>query len=189
VDYSLAPVPGTITFAPGDLTKTINLTIVNDPLNEDDETIILQITNPSGATVGSKPTHTVTITDNDAPPTIQFSFSTLQIGEGDSPAHLTVQLSGNATENTVTADIATADGTAKAGADYTAITRQITLTPPETSLEVDVAILDDSQPETPELFTVHLSNPENAVLGSDSVSVEIQDDDIWFTAAPNWMLY
>jgi len=189
VDYSLAPVPGTITFAPGEVSKTINLTIVNDPLNEDDETIILQITNPSGATVGSKPTHTVTITDNDAPPTIQFSFSTLQIGEGDSPAHLTVQLSGNATENTVTADIATADGTAKAGADYTAITRQITLTPPETSLEVDVAILDDSQPETPELFTVHLSNPENAVLGSDSVSVEIQDDDIWFTAAPNWMLY
>ena len=189
VDYSVSPLPGTITFAQGEATKTINLTVVNDPLNEDNETVILQLTNPSGATVGSKPTHTVTITDNDAPPTIQFSFSTLQIGEGDSPAQLTVQLSGNATEKTVTADIATADGTAKAGADYTAISRQITLTPPETSVEVDVAIVDDSQPETPELFTVHLSDPENAVLGLAAVSVEIQDDDIWFTAAPNWMLY
>ena len=189
VDYSLSPVPGTITFAPGEVSKTINLTIVNDPVNEDNETVILQLTNPAGATIGSIHTHTATIADDDAPPTIQFTFSTLQIGEGDSPAHLTVQLSGNATEKIVTADIATADGTAKAGTDYTAVSQQITLTPPETSQEVDVAILDDSQLETPELFTVHLSNPQNAVLGLAAVSVEIQDDDIWFTAAPNWMLY
>ena len=47
VDYSLAP--GTLTFGPGEMTKTITIPIVDDNLAEANETVILGLTaNPSG---------------------------------------------------------------------------------------------------------------------------------------------
>ena len=51
-DYTFAN--GTlVTFAAGDTTKTINIPIVTDPLPDSDETFIVQIANPTFATIGN----------------------------------------------------------------------------------------------------------------------------------------
>jgi hypothetical protein len=59
VDYTLAP--GTLTFAPGETVKQQPITIIDDMLNEADETIIVTLDSPSGATLNVNTTHTYTI--------------------------------------------------------------------------------------------------------------------------------
>ncbi len=64
----------------------------------------------------------------------------------------------------VSVDYATADGTAAAGADYTAASGTLTFAPGETAKTVSVPLLDDSIDEGKERFTLRLSNPRGAYL-------------------------
>ena len=64
----------------------------------------------------------------------------------------------------VSVDYATKDGTAAAGADYTAASGTLTFAPGETAKTVSVALLDDSHDEGKETFTLTLSNPQGAYL-------------------------
>ncbi|MHC4621317.1 MAG: Calx-beta domain-containing protein [Planctomycetota bacterium] len=59
-DYSLSY--GTLVFEPGDVTRYINVTIVEDELDEDpDETVEITLSNPTGAKLGANTLHTFTI--------------------------------------------------------------------------------------------------------------------------------
>lgn len=64
-DFEIAE--GTLTFAPGETSKTFTVLIVNDAFQEGDELIDLYLNNPTGAGVGlGTPSHsTIRITDND----------------------------------------------------------------------------------------------------------------------------
>ena len=65
-DYEIAL--GTLTFAPGETSKTFRLLVVNDTFKEGDEIIDLMLSNPTGAGVGLGTPNTaeLTISDNDA---------------------------------------------------------------------------------------------------------------------------
>ncbi|KKL20023.1 hypothetical protein LCGC14_2459610, partial [marine sediment metagenome] len=90
-DYSLAA--GTATITAGSTTTNINLTIVNDLLVEADETIIVTLSNPTNATLGTNTVHTYTINDNDDPPTIQFTSTSSSGAESATPVILQLTLS------------------------------------------------------------------------------------------------
>lgn len=62
-DYSLAA--GTLTFPPGEQYRTFPVAIVNDSTGEANETIVITLSNPVNATLGTKTTYTYTIEDND----------------------------------------------------------------------------------------------------------------------------
>ncbi|MBN1675798.1 MAG: lamin tail domain-containing protein [Kiritimatiellae bacterium] len=62
-DYTLTA--GTLTFSPGQTSKDIALTVVDDDAEEGDETIVATLSNPSNATLGTRSAHTYTIQDND----------------------------------------------------------------------------------------------------------------------------
>ena len=70
VDYTL--IPATLTFNPGETSKTISIDIVNDGSDEEDETIIVELSNPTGPEVslGEITQHTYTILD--ARPAVYF---------------------------------------------------------------------------------------------------------------------
>jgi hypothetical protein len=55
----------TLTFQPGDTTKTFKVPLINDVHVEGDETVQVKLANPEGATLGPQQTATLTITDND----------------------------------------------------------------------------------------------------------------------------
>jgi uncharacterized protein (TIGR03118 family) len=65
-DYQLGL--GTLTFAPGETSKTFRILIVNDSFHEDEETVNLALSNPTGAGVGlgSPNTAELRILDDDA---------------------------------------------------------------------------------------------------------------------------
>ena len=63
-DYSTTV--GTLTFAIGETSKTISIPITDDVYSEGPETLTITLSNPTGATLGSPATATITINDNDA---------------------------------------------------------------------------------------------------------------------------
>src|SRR5207249_985876 len=68
VDYTLAS--GTLTFAPGQTTQNITISVVDDLLIESSETVVVTLSAPTNATLGTNTTHTYTITDNDPTPVV-----------------------------------------------------------------------------------------------------------------------
>lgn len=113
-----------------------------------------------------------------APPTVQLSASNdYDIGENHGSATIVVTLS-KATSNTVQVNYATTSGSAIAGSDYTAVSGTLIFNANVTVAVFSIPIINDSRDEPNENFTLSLSNPVNATLGSpSSASVLITDDD------------
>ncbi len=168
---------GTLTFAPGETTKSIAVPILNSGVYEADETFAVTLSNPSGATLGTPASATVTIVDDDPAPVVQFNTGTYNAGESAGTVVLPVSLNTASGVQTVVA-YTTSDGTAAAGEDYTATGGTLTFAPGETTKSIAVPILNSGVYEADETFTVTLSNPNGATLGTPaSATVTIVDDD------------
>jgi len=77
----------------------------------------------------------------------------------------------------VECDYATADGTAKAGEDFVAVSGRIMIPDGETLFLIPVQIIDDNITEQTEYFYVQISNPLNATLGKTVGKCLIYDND------------
>jgi hypothetical protein len=175
-DYS-ALAAATLSFAAGETSKTVSVSVTGDLVDEPDETFSLKLSSPVGATV-SDDTGTGTIVDDDAPTYLSVSDVTLAEGNsGTSPAGFAVTRSGN-TAGTSSVTYATANGTATAGSDYTAIAPTVlTFAAGETSKTVAVTVTGDTVPEPDETFLVKLSSPSAATVSDDTGTGTISDDD------------
>jgi hypothetical protein len=165
---------GTLTFGPGEDTKTITVPIVDDSIAEDDETFFVDLSDPLGATIADD-RGVGTIVDNDA----RISINDVTVTEGNSgttPATFKVTLSHRSSK-TITVHYATADGTATAPADYGTTSGTVTFAPGETSKDVVVQVRGDTIDEPNETFTVKLSQPTNAGFADDTGVGTIIDDD------------
>ena len=91
-DYTLAN--GTLTINAGSTSGAITIaSIVNDSLDEANETVIVTLSSPTSATLGSDDTHTYTINDNDNAPVVDFNTTSSNGAESVSSKALTVDLS------------------------------------------------------------------------------------------------
>ena len=173
-DYTAAS--GTLTFAAGDTTKQVVVHTVADGVDENDETMSLNLSSPSNATVGDG-SATGTIVDGDTPPLVSIADTTVTEGDsGTTPATFTVSLSA-ASGKTVTVDYSTQDGTADAGSDYKAAAGTLTFDPGVTSKTVSVDVIGDTAYEGDETFGVRLSNPANTTIARSVGTATIADDD------------
>ena len=79
----------------------------------------------------------------------------------------------------VTVDYETSDGTAEAGADYTATNGTLTIGAGSRSASIDVPVLDDAHDDDDETLTLTLtlSNPTNAVLDDATATRTIDHND------------
>jgi PKD repeat protein len=78
----------------------------------------------------------------------------------------------------VTVNFSTADGTATAGIDYTAVSGTLTFNPGDIFKTIPVLIVDDSVYEGDETFYVDLSNPANATIADGQGMGTIIDNDL-----------
>ena len=181
---------GTVTFPPGDQSETISFTITNDIIDETNETIILTLTSTVNASIGADTTHTITITDDDAEPFVDFDNASSSGGEGSTPATLSVSLTAESGK-TVSVNYAVTGGTATgSGTDYTLSSGVLTFPSGVTSQSVSAIIVDDVYNESNETFIVTLSNPSFATLGTNQThTYTITDNDVaptvGFTTAEN----
>src|SRR5262249_60719948 len=102
---------GTLQFNPGDIQKPILIPIIDDTLDEDAETFTATLSNPTNATLDASSPATLTINDNDGPPTVEFHSPSYTVAETAGSITIQVDLS-TASGKTITVNYATANGTA-----------------------------------------------------------------------------
>ena len=170
-DY--AETTGTLSFDALETEQTITVPLLDDALDEADETFTIALSNPSNATLDEAEA-TGTITDNDAAPALTIADA--QAAEGDREITFAVTL-GAVSSFAVTVDWTTADGTATADADYTAAEGRLTFAPGQTEATIAVVVFNDALDEGTETLTVALSNPSNATIADDTATGTITDDD------------
>ena len=176
-DYTLSANPE-LTVAAGETESTgaVTVTAVDNAVDAPDKVVMVSATaaNPQGVTAPEDVT--LTIVDDDEP---ELSIDDVSVDEGDSGSttmQFTVMLDPSA-RGEVRVDWATADGTAAAGADYTAGNGSLTFGAGDTSRTVTVMVTGDHVDEPDETFTVTLSNAVGAVLGDATGTGTIVDDD------------
>jgi hypothetical protein len=187
---------GTLTFADGITSQTISVptftipgTTANDvPLtltlsNVRDNLVIAPGTNDQHAVLGSQSSLSLTIVNTNPPPVIpgslQFGQTSFTAQESDSAAIVTITRTGGS-GGVVTVLVSTADGTGKAGVDYTATTAAVTFADGDiTPKTVSIPLRNNTKYFGNTTFTVNLSTPTGqASLGTPSSAVvTIQESD------------
>jgi hypothetical protein len=166
-----------VNFAANQTQKTVDIPITDDSSVEADEMVLLSLSGASsGATIGSPSSATLTITDNDR--SFAFSSATYSVGEAGPSATITITRTGLTTSSD-SVHIATSNGTAASGSDYTAVSQDVSFNPDQTTKTVDVPITNDSSIESSETVLLALSSPStSAELGTpSSATLTIVDND------------
>ena len=123
--------------------------------------------------VGTPASATVRVRNRD--PLLRVANATVREGP---QAQLSFDVSlDRAAAETVTVDYATSDGTATAGADYTATSDTLSFAAGETAKTVSVAVLDDAHDEGTETLTLTLSNARGAAIDDATATGRIVNTD------------
>ena len=168
---------------------TLQLFIQADDIPENDEAYTVRLTRAGGGAVLGQQNETaalVTIPANDSP--IRFSSSMVRVDEGVGASSVSVTrglLADGSTvgplSDEVTVMYEVVAGSATSGVDYSGVTTgSVTFTSSITSQSIQLAIVDDVEPEGDETFTIRLFMPSSdAVLLSPSevtVVITVNDD-------------
>ena len=193
-DYtSLTTSTGAVQFAAGDQQKQARVTLIDDTAHETDETFTVSVTSASGGAQLPPEGSSVeaTIVDND-PAAYVTAAGDLVVDEDVGTVAVTVTLSHPATA-AATVTLATANGSAAAGADYTPLTAQngtVQFAAGDKQKQLTaIVIIDDETDEPDETFTVSVASASGgaqAPLGGSSVEFTIVDNDPTPLAAANF---
>ena len=175
---------GTLFWDDGDFsTQQIFVAVLEDSLDEPDETFTVTLSNPTGgAALVAPSTATVTIVDDDLdvaqPGLIRFTSTQFSVAEPQGSRTITVERV-NGTQGPVTVNYSTSDGSANAGNDYAATSGVLSWTGGEGGQKTfDITVFDDALDEGSETVNLSLSNPTGgAALGASGATLSILDDD------------
>ena len=174
-DYTRAS--GTLTFDPGELTRTILVPITDDAMDEPDEKLTVTLSAAVHATVDAAArTARGTIYDNDGLPALSIDDSSAAEGAGTMPFIVTLAPPSG---QTVTVFYETWDVQAEADLDFTKTEGELTFRPGAALQQtVSVPILQDDLDEgAGETLELRLLDPVNATLGDAEATGIITDDD------------
>ena len=169
-----------LTFAPGQTSTSIAVPVINDTIDESNETVLLYLSNPTGgASLGPQNTARLVIKDNDAGGILNFRATRFSISETSAVATIVVRRTRGLASG-VTVDYRTQDGTAIHGFDYMENFGTLTFEAGELTKSFIVPLLDDDLPEGDETIRLLLSNATGgARLGSISNAVlNVLDDEL-----------
>jgi VCBS repeat-containing protein len=178
-DYTAAS--GTLTFAPGETSKQVEVTIAGETVNEIDEALTLTLSNSAGLPIGDA-IGIGTILNDDA----KASIADAAVAEGNSGTKtltFTISLDKPA-EGPISIGYATADGTAQAGSDYQSAGGFVNFVKGETSKTITVTVNGDTLAEGNETFTVSLVTIKGAIIADGVAIGTITNDDGVANRAP-----
>ena len=114
---------------------------------------------------------------NAAPKLVSFAQQAVSVSEGGGSVTVNVTRTGDLSAP-ATVFYQTNDNTASERADYTAALGTLSFAANETTKPLKVFVTDDVRAETAETFTVSLSSPAGALLGTrQTVTVTVNDND------------
>ncbi len=166
---------GTLTFAPGETVQSIGVTLLDDTTIETNETVVISLSTPSGAVLGSLNQHTLTITDDDFPVVNIVATDPNAVESGDAGL-FTFTRAGSLASNLVV--YFSRSGTASSGSDFVALPTNVTIFAGQSSTNLTVTPNQDTSNEGNETVILTLTANANYTVGSPSnATVTIADDD------------
>lgn len=191
-DYTASP-SGTLSFAIGEASKTIQVTVKGDTVVESDESFTVNLSGPTGGKLGTASATGVILNDDSAAPPpppppppppgdTVISFAADQsITEGDSGEKVvtvTVNRTGDLSVYSIV-DTWTDIGWSGASADDVVGSPggSVYFHAGESTKTLDIRIKGDTVVEGDETFHIYMSNPRDAVIGDDRMAITILNDD------------
>jgi Calx-beta domain len=167
---------GILTFAPGTTTQTITVGVLGDAALENDETMIVTLTNADNASI-SDSTALGTIFDDDNSRQLVIDDVSIMEGDGGTRNLVFRVTMSSASSAPVTVAFQTSSSTAVAPDDYAAQSGILTFAPGTTVMTITVPIVADQISESVEAFGVVLSDPTNAFISDSFGQGIIFEDD------------
>ncbi len=171
-DFTLAS--GTLTFAPGQTVAQVPVSILDDAVAESAETVIITLTAPVEAVLGSLSAHTLTITDEDTT-VVTISSSDPTAAESGDTATVTFTRTG-----ATTADLTvnyTRSGTATYLSDYYGTTGLAVIPTGQTSITQTMTAVQETAVEGTETVVLTLAAGGYVIGTPAAVTLSILDDD------------
>ncbi|MCE7980674.1 MAG: DUF11 domain-containing protein [Caldilinea sp. CFX5] len=110
-------------------------------------------------------------------PRVGFLQASVRVTETGNQVPLTVTLNLPNPHAPVRLAYTVIEGSATAGADYSALTGNVTIPPGAATVVIPVTLVNDGVPEAEESFQVRLTGAEGAQVTQDRVTITIVDDD------------
>ena len=178
-DYT-AVSSSTVSFSAGTTTRTFSVAVRGDLTVEPNETFVLNLASPVGASIGDGRGVGTIVNDDGTTTGRTISVGDVSVTEGNSGtryATFTLRLS-SASSSSVSVRVTTANGTALAPADYTAVSGStVSFSAGTTTRTFSVAVRGDVTVEPNETFVLNLSSPLGASIGDGQGVATIVNDD------------
>ena len=173
-DTDYRPASGTLSIPPGSAGETLWVSVLDDQLDEEHETLEMVLSRPRYATAGDL-LAVGTIEDDDAEP--QPLVPNVTVAERAGGMQFVVTLDAISGKQ-ITWDFVTVDGSATAEADYSGRTGTLSFAPGERRRTLPIAIVNDLMDEVDEDFRLSLTNPrEPSSPAVEAIAVIVDDDD------------
>jgi hypothetical protein len=184
-DYGAVP-PTAVSFAGGETTKTVPVTVNGDTVDEANESFLVKLSIATGASI-SDDVAMITIVDDDGaitPGPATFltvnDVSVLEANSGTTPATFRISRYGTTT-GTSTVSWSTVNSSAVSGSDYVAEpATTVAFAAGETLKTVTVNVIGDNEDEANETFQVRLASPTGAVLSDSTGVATVEDNEATF---------
>jgi hypothetical protein len=183
---------GNLTFAPGETSKTITVTVIGDTAIESNEQFYVNLSGEVNATV-SRGQGVGTI-NNDDPTRVQLDATAYSVSEGAGRFTITVTRTDASLEGSVryatsdTAGLNNCDvfnNIASQRCDYEIAVGTLRFAAGQSSRNITIPVIDDVYAEGNESFTLTLSNPSGMGLGTNSTATLTITDNDANSNAPN----
>ena len=162
-DKDYTPLSGSVSAAANATSVNIPLTLADDMLDENDETVVLTLTSGVGYAVGLSNVHTFVIQDDDAGPAARFAAASSGASEGAGAQSVTVSLFP-VPQSDVTLSY-TVTGTASSGEDYASLSGSVQVLAQATSVDIPLEIMDDALAEGDETVVLRLNSGTGYTAG------------------------
>ncbi len=183
---------GVFTFPPfpttGHLSQTLDIPIIDDIIDEGNETFQVHLGSPINATIGTSPGIN-TILDDDLPPVITLTNASVVEGDVGSTTMLFTAMLSMASQKLITVPYTTVNSTTT-NSDYTPVSNTLIFPVGTTVQTFTVFITGDYLDEYPqEQFFIQMTSPDptRILIGSGGIGTIIDDDraDIELTKSDN----
>ncbi len=177
VDFLLPPSP--LVFSPGETSKDLVITLVNDDLLEGLEYFEMRLTAVSGGSIGNQSHALISIVDDERG--VEFDQQSYAVTEGEGMLGMRL-LRGSGTNCTTTVVLTLSPfqigSVATADVDYSLPLGPVVFQPGETEKTVNMTIVNDDLAEGLESVRLFLTSNSKGVLGNNYFAeVLIQSDD------------
>lgn len=167
---------GTVTFDPGETSKTVPVSVLPNTTNEATEQFFLNLDTPTGATIADGQGIGY-IFDDDPFATVAIDNVTHSEGNSGTTSYTFTVTKVGDTAQTISVDYSTFNGAAVSPSDFTGVSGTLTFLPAEFVKTITVDVNGDTSFESDEIFYVRLSNAVAVeVIDHEGVGTITNDD-------------